>query len=195
MGVPWLPEERLYQKQVFYPGKADKNRTSGLMVALNELQNVAIHNEGEDSEKEYQAHLDKALLEGNAQVAPQDSFDGQKKHVSTVQDRNWKQIEEAQVQADHRHQAEKSHGTTLRRLSGYAGNPDHALQLTDRNLAAEKAGDDLHDLAHAQIGFDAGILRGGERPFALKGVGCFRRNANLKNALAVWSHTLNRGNR
>src|ERR1700690_531543 len=180
MGVPWLPEERLYQKQVFYPGKADKNRTSGLMVALNEFQNVAIHDESEDSEKEYQAHLDKALFEGNAQVAPQDSLDGQKKHVSTVQDRNWKQIEEAQVQADHRHQAEKSHGATLSRLSRYTSNPNHPLKLTDHHLSAEEAGDDLHDLAHAQIRFDRGVFCGSDRPFALKGVGCFRRNANLK---------------
>ena len=45
------------------------------LMALNQLEDVAVHYECEDAQQKDQAHLHEAFLHGDAQIAPQRSFD------------------------------------------------------------------------------------------------------------------------
>src|ERR1700683_4965201 len=71
------------------------------ILALNQLENVAVHYKGEDAQQEDQAHLDETFFYRDAQIATQRSLDEQHKDVATVEDRNWQEIQQAEFQADH----------------------------------------------------------------------------------------------
>src|SRR5450432_249352 len=78
-------QARVYQKRA--RGLEKHDPIQELRVALNELQNIAVHNECKNSQQEYQTHLHKTLLDGNTQIAPEDSFDSQEQHMATVENR------------------------------------------------------------------------------------------------------------
>src|ERR1700728_434136 len=65
------------------------------ILALNQLENIAVHHESEDAQQENQAHLDESFLDRNAQVAAQRTFDEQHEYVATVENRNWQQVQQA----------------------------------------------------------------------------------------------------
>jgi len=74
------------------------------LVALNQLEDVAVHHECEDAKQKHQAHLYEPLFYGDAQIATQRSFDEKHQNVAAVQ--NWyrQQIQQAEIQAYHRSQ-------------------------------------------------------------------------------------------
>lgn len=57
------------------------------LVALNQLEDVAVHYEGEDAKQKDQAHLYEPFFYGDAQIATQRSFDEKHQHVAAVQNR------------------------------------------------------------------------------------------------------------
>lgn len=56
----------------------------GLLVNLDDSQDVAVHHQREEAEYEDEAHLNEALLERDAQIAAERSFDCQQQHVPAI---------------------------------------------------------------------------------------------------------------
>jgi len=65
--------------------------------------------------------------------------------LTAVEQRDRKQVEQSQIQADHRHQAGKREPAELRRLTRQLRDADRAHQLSGRGLAGDESPQCLDD--------------------------------------------------
>ena len=63
-------------------GKCSARTDKSMM--LNELQNIAVHNESKNAQKEDEANLNEAFLHRNAEIAAEYAFDREHQNVATV---------------------------------------------------------------------------------------------------------------
>src|SRR5277367_2410863 len=99
------------------------------MMALDGLQDVAIHYEAEDSEQEDQADLHKAFLHREAEIAAENALYGQQQNVAAVENRNGEKVQQAQVQADHCHESQERGRTALGSFAGNARDAHGTCEL------------------------------------------------------------------
>src|ERR1051325_7611845 len=89
----------------------------------------------EDDDEPGEQHL---LLDAHAEVAAREPFERHDEDVSAVEDRNRQEVHEAEVQADHRHEAEERDPAERRRLAGHLRDRDGAHQLFWGRLARDQ---------------------------------------------------------
>src|SRR5579883_2725434 len=131
----------------FLPGGSpEREDTSGMK--WKPPQNVMIHNNGEEDQKEDEANLNVAFFERHTQVAPQASFNRQEQNVSAIENRDGQEIENTKIDADQNHQRDDSQGTAVHGALRLVTNPHRPLQLADRNPAGEELSDHIHRAAH-----------------------------------------------
>jgi hypothetical protein len=83
------------------------------VVALDYFEDVAVHDEAEDGQEEDQADLDEALFHGDAEIAAEGAFDGEEQDVAAIEDWNWEKVEQAEVEADRRHEKKEREWAVL----------------------------------------------------------------------------------
>lgn len=88
-----------------------------------------VHHNGKEHQKEDETYLNEALFEGDAQVAPANSFYGKQQQVSAVKYGDGKKIQDAEIQADDRHQIDDVKSAFLHCLSGHVCDSNDALEL------------------------------------------------------------------
>src|SRR5215470_12409940 len=97
-----------------------------LRVDREPPQNVMIHDDGEEHQKEDQSDLNVAFLKGQAEIAAQAAFDGEEQDVATVENGNRKQVQDAEVHADQNHKRNYGERATLDGFVGFAADSDGA---------------------------------------------------------------------
>src|SRR5215469_15741322 len=76
------------------PARLRRRALQHLRVDREPPQNVMIHDDSEEHQKEDQADLDVALFESHAEIAAEAAFDGEKQNVAAIENGNRKQIED-----------------------------------------------------------------------------------------------------
>src|SRR5260370_20973996 len=107
-------------------------------MAWKQANYVVVHYVGEKDQEEDQAYLDEAFFEGEAEGAAADALEREEKDVASVEDGNGKKIEDAEIDADERHQRDNCEGALRNGFAGGAGDADYALELFDGDTAAEE---------------------------------------------------------
>src|SRR5258708_19831660 len=97
-----------------------------------------VDNVCEEDQQEHEANLNEALLEGQAEIAAADPFQGEQKDISAIKDRDGQQVQYAQVPADQNHQRNHRERSLSNGVPSGARNADRALQLPDGNAPAKK---------------------------------------------------------
>src|SRR5258708_3918177 len=113
---------------------------------------VIVHNVCEEDQQEHEANLNEALLEGQAEIAAADAFQGEQKDISAIKDRDGQQVQYAQVHADQNHQRNHRERSLSNGFPSGARNADRALQLPDGNAPAKKFSDDSDGFLSALAG-------------------------------------------
>ena len=54
------------------------------VVALDDFEDVGVHDEAQDGQEEDESDLDEALFDGDAEVAAEGAFDGEQEDVAAV---------------------------------------------------------------------------------------------------------------
>src|ERR1700741_3643036 len=108
----------------------------------NQSDDVIVHDVGKQQQKEHEADLNKAFFNRHAQIAAHQAFDSQHKNLTTVENRDRQQIEDAQVDADEGHQRNDLRRSSVYCVAGDLRDADHALQLLDRGAPAEQFSND-----------------------------------------------------
>src|SRR5579864_7193638 len=122
-------------------------RTDKSMM-LNELQNIAVHDESKNAQKEDEANLNEAFLHRNAEIAAECTFDCQHQYVAAVENRNGKQVQQTEIQANNCHEFDQTHRTALGGASRLSRDANDALKLANRDLSGEKPGKHVEDLTN-----------------------------------------------
>src|SRR6185437_1090992 len=164
-----------------------------LLVNLKDSQDVAIHHQREEAQNKDEAHLNEALLERDAQIPAQRSFDCQQQHVSAVKNWDWQKIEQAKVEANHRCKLEQPHGASANGASRFARNSDHSGQISNRNLAAKKSSENLSDLARAGIRGYSCVAHGLNKALVLVNLIGLFTDSYLPSELAVRAEGMHGG--
>ena len=109
-----------------------------LRQSWQSLHQVVVDDHREEEDQEDERGLVDAFFNPNADVAPHDAFDDQQQDDSAVEDGNRQQVEDAEVQADHRHQAQQRRPAWLARsIAGSARNANRSFHLLDGDLALQ----------------------------------------------------------
>ena len=66
-------------------------------MILNQLEDVAVHDERENTQQKDEANLDESLFHGDAQIPTESPFNRQHEEVAAVEDRNRKEIQKAKI--------------------------------------------------------------------------------------------------
>src|SRR6267378_2694536 len=128
---------------------------------------VIVHNVREEDQQEHEADLHEALLEGQAEIAAADPFQGEQKYVSAIKDRNRQQIQNPQVHADQNHQRNHRQRSLSNGFARGARNADRALELPHGNAPAEELSYDSDGFLNAFAGHHKGVasaIREGNAP-------------------------------
>src|SRR2546430_2831298 len=99
---------------------------------------VIVHNVSEEDQQEDEADLYEALLEGEAEIATADPFQGKQKYVPAIKDGDGQEVQDAQVHTDQNHQRNHRQRSLSDGFASGARNPHRALKLPDRNTPAEE---------------------------------------------------------
>src|SRR5690348_10446351 len=102
-----------------------------LRMNREQAHDVVVHDVGEQDQEKDEADLDEALFERQAEIAAANAFHGEQQNVSAIENRNRQQVEDAQIQAKHRHQVDGVNGALLDRLARLHRDSHNALQLPD----------------------------------------------------------------
>src|SRR5215470_17396064 len=121
---------------------------------------VVVHDVRKQHQEEHETHLDEAFFEGHAEIAAANAFHGEQQNVSAIKNRNRQQIEDAQVQAENRHQVDRVDGAFLNGLASLYGDSHKTLQLLDREFSREEFADNSEQPARRIHSFDAGLFHG-----------------------------------
>src|SRR5690348_8686276 len=119
-----------------------------MLVAGEEADDVVVHHEAEDSEQKHEADLDEALLHGEAEVAAERAFDGEHEDVAAVEYRDGKEIQDAEIDAEKRHEEDELGSAELRGFRGHVNDADGPGEILERDAAGEKSGEHGEDLLH-----------------------------------------------
>src|SRR6516225_4816015 len=83
---------------------AEEAHAGRLGVVGDEACHVVVGDVYDEDQKDHQTDVDKALLEGQAEIAAAKTFKRKKKDVPAVKDGNGKNIENAEIHANERHE-------------------------------------------------------------------------------------------
>src|ERR1700720_78964 len=117
-------------------------------MMLNELQNIAVHDKSKNAQKEDEANLNEAFLHSNAEISAEYAFDREHQYMAAVENRNRKQVQQTEIQANDSHEFDQAHRTALGGASRLSRDTNDALKLANRDLSSEKSGKYVEDLAH-----------------------------------------------
>src|SRR5271156_4901606 len=92
------------------------------LVKLNELEDVAVHQERENTQQKDQTNLNESFFYRKTQIPAQGPFDRQHQKVATVEDRNREQIDNSEIEADKRQQRYEIYRAALGRPTGLSRN-------------------------------------------------------------------------
>jgi len=148
-------------------------------VAWEEADYVVIHDVGEEDQEEDEANLDEAFLEGEAEIAAADAFEGEEEDVASVEDGNGEKIQDAEIDADEGHERDDGEGALRNSFAGGAGDADEALELLGGDAAAEEFAEDAEGFFHDFPGAGAGFGESLDHADALVGEGGFGSDADL----------------
>src|ERR1700757_1545033 len=110
---------------------------------LNELQNIAVHNKSKDAQEEDEANLHETFFYRNAEIPADRAFDCEHQYVAAVENRNRKQVQQTEIQANDRHEFDQTHRTALGGASRFSSDTNDALKLANRDLSRKKSGKDV----------------------------------------------------
>src|SRR5271165_6040271 len=117
-----------------------------LRQSWQRLEQVVVDNDHEEQQYEYKGRLIDALLNADADVAPHDRLNDEFQKSATVQDGDGQKVEDAEVEADHCHQAKQGCPSRLTRgVTGSTRNTDRSFHLLDGDLVLEHLLHQVHD--------------------------------------------------
>ena len=70
---------------------------------LEKAQNVIVHDESEDDQDEDESDLDETFFSLDAEIVAQRAFYREHGDVAAIKNREWKQVDDGEIQADKRH--------------------------------------------------------------------------------------------
>src|SRR6266481_2036421 len=138
--MPTLASSRFYMNLLAFKASAKKINKS---MMLNELQNIAVHNKSKNAQEEDETNLHETFFNRDAEIPADRAFDCEHQYVPAVENRNRKQVQQTEIQANDGHEFDQTHRTTLGGASRLSRDTNDALKLTNRDLSSEKSGKDV----------------------------------------------------